>query len=66
MAKYDDSEYLLRRVITHSTHARTLIHAVRRNFIGDQQKRMSEALEKIDESIGYLEKVRLDIRNGIW
>lgn len=65
MAKYDDPEYLLRRVITHSTRARTLIHAVRHDYIGDKSKRRAEADELITEAIGYLKKV-LDTIEVLW
>ena len=57
MSKYDDPEYLLRRVITHTVHARTLIHAATRHFIGNNQQRIEEARELIEESVELLKKV---------
>ncbi len=57
MSRYDDPEYMLRRVITHTVHARTLIHAAARHFIGNNEQRIEEARELIEESIGLLKKV---------
>jgi len=56
-SKYDDPEYMMRRVITHSTRARTLLTAIRVPFVGDIKKWRAEAEELVWESITYLNKV---------
>jgi len=56
-SKYDDPEYMMRRVITHSTRVRTLLTAIRVPFVGDKTKRVAEAQELVWESITYLNKV---------
>jgi len=55
--KYNDPEYMMRRVITHSTRIRTLLTAIRVPFVGDIKKRRDEAEELVWESLTYLNKV---------
>ena len=55
-SKYDDPEYMMRRVITHSTRIRTLLTAIRVPFVGDVKKRREEA-DLVNEALAYLHKV---------
>ena len=55
--KYDDPEYMMQRVITHSTRIRTLLTAIRVPFVGPKTKRLEEARDLVHEASTYLHKV---------
>lgn len=55
--KTDTPEYMLRRVITKIVHARTLITAVDKGFIGNNEQRTEEARELMTEAREILRKV---------
>lgn len=59
--KTDTPEYMLQRVITKTVHARTLITAVNKGFIGNQEQRKKEAFSLLAECDEILYEVRADL-----